>query len=54
MNLLDVSFFGNITTFNPFLKEAPTAFLRGEFKVTTEKLADQNGQRGEIEILFRF
>ena len=54
MNLLDVSFFGNITTFNPFLKEAPTAFLRGEFKVTTEKLAGQNGQRGEIEILFRF
>ncbi len=54
LNLLDVSFFGNITTFNPFLKETPTAYIRGEFKVTTEKFFGQTGERGEVEIRFAF
>ena len=54
LNLLDVSFFGNITVFNPFLKEAPTAYMKGEFRVAPEAIAGQKGQRGEFEILFRF
>ncbi|MBK7055664.1 MAG: hypothetical protein IPH52_11545 [Leptospiraceae bacterium] len=51
MNLLDVSFFGNITTFNPFLKE-PTAFLRGRIQSNHRKLAGQNGQRGRLKLIF--
>lgn len=32
MNLLDVSFFGNITTFNPFLKKHQQLFLEANSK----------------------